>query len=95
VNLTTSSSRSIGCERQSARLLHFTKKLLQPGFVKRRSGSRELEDLALVDVDANDFVSELGHAGSMNGTEVAATDNRNAHDESSFPKRAVVRVRTY
>ena len=44
-------------------------------FEERSTPRRQVLDLALIDVDSDDFVAELGHAGGVNRAQVSASDD--------------------
>ena len=56
--------------------------LSQAGLVERNVARRELGDLAGVDVDAENFVSQFGHPGGMCGAEIARAKDSASHTAS-------------
>jgi hypothetical protein len=69
----------VGGEAQPAGRHDLLQQLGQPGLVEGGLALAEQRDLGLVDVDPDDLVAQLGHAGGVDGTEVATTDHRDTH----------------
>jgi hypothetical protein len=53
-----------------------------PGSKNGAAAGRQQLDLALVDVDAEHLMAQVGHAGRVHGSEIAGTDNGKAHGHS-------------
>ena len=70
----------VGGEPQPPRRQVVPHHLCQTGLVERDLAGGQLGDLALVDVDADDFVAELGHPGRMGRPQVAGSEYRASHD---------------
>jgi hypothetical protein len=66
-------------EVQTARIDVGAQYLSQPGFVERNVARGQLRDLAGVDVDADHFVSKLGHPGGMCRAEIPSAKYGASH----------------
>jgi hypothetical protein len=79
VDFGTRGIRQVGAEPQPARCGRRPQDLGKAGLEERRAPRGELGDLAFVDVDADDVVTEFRHRGGVHGAEVAASDHRYLH----------------
>ena len=66
----------VGREAQPAGLDMGTQQRLQAWLEERQPAGGQRGDLLGVDVEAEDLVAELGHAGGVGGAEVAGADHR-------------------
>ena len=79
--------RDIGREAQAARILQRRQQVVETGLEEGSAAGREQGDLVGVGVDADHLVAELGHAGRVDSTQVAASDHRQLHvNEPSRPR---------
>jgi hypothetical protein len=67
--------RHLGAEPQAARGKTLAEQLTELRLEERGRALRERGDLFLVDVDADDVVSDRGHGRGVHGTEVPASDH--------------------
>jgi hypothetical protein len=57
-------------------------KLVEPRFVKRGNPAGQGRDPCFVYIDAHNLVAQLSHGCGMDGTEIAAANNRNLHEDN-------------
>ena len=69
----------VGGEPQPPRSQVLRQQLSQPGLVERNVTAGELGDLARVDIDPDDLVSQFRHSDGVGGTQVAGAEDGASH----------------
>src|SRR6185437_9837665 len=69
----------VGGEVQASRCEVVGQQLSQAGLIERDVAPGELGDLARVDVDPDNLVSEFRHSDSVSGTQVPGAENGASH----------------
>jgi hypothetical protein len=80
VHLRATRVGDVGAEPQTARGQRPSEEILEARLVERGLRVGQDIDLVLVHVDADDVMTQLGHRGGMNRTEVPTADDRDPQD---------------
>src|SRR6185312_7091633 len=83
----------VGAELEPAGGQRLRQQLLEARLVERRPARRQRGHLFLDDVDTDHLVTEGGHAGRMDGAQVAAAEDRDPYTRSVWTRGAGGRPR--